>query len=120
MISSETLLVEEMEWEGNAAMGETAFWLKILSVPATAELRRMKLDFKRKVYKIWNESLSCKVTVTIFSFELSAMRKEKDTFSFFFKASNGAEEYPFANRSTYNAFFNISNAGRKCIALCHL
>ncbi|KAF6018162.1 hypothetical protein EB796_023527 [Bugula neritina] len=57
----ETLLVEEMEWEGNAAMGETAFWLKILSVPATAELRRMKLDFKRKVYKIWNESLSCKL-----------------------------------------------------------
>lgn len=35
-----------MTWEGDSAVGETAFWLKVLSTPQTDFLKTQKRMFK--------------------------------------------------------------------------
>lgn len=50
----ESLLVEDMEWENEIAFGETAFWLKVLSIPKEKELQLQKLQFKRDVFEKWS------------------------------------------------------------------
>jgi len=39
-----------MEWDGDTAIGETAFWLKVLSTPEHEELKEFKRQFKSGIY----------------------------------------------------------------------
>ena len=38
-------LMEETEWAGQYAVGQTAFWLKVLSEPRIGQLRKCKLEY---------------------------------------------------------------------------
>ena len=38
-------LMEETEWSGQHAVGQTAFWLKVLSEPRIGQLRKSKLEY---------------------------------------------------------------------------
>ncbi|XP_067950017.1 zinc finger Y-chromosomal protein 2-like [Watersipora subatra] len=48
---TESCLVESTTWDGDCAIGETAFWLKVLSTPQTEYLRQQKRLFKLNVAK---------------------------------------------------------------------
>ncbi|KAF6032376.1 hypothetical protein EB796_009318 [Bugula neritina] len=46
---SESCLVESTTWDGNIAIGDMAFWLKVLSTPQTEYLKQQKRAFKSRV-----------------------------------------------------------------------
>lgn len=48
-LTDEMALLSEVDWSGHDAVGLTAFWLKILSEPKIAQLRKCKLDFVARV-----------------------------------------------------------------------
>lgn len=39
-------MIDSLAWEGDKAIGETAFWLKVLSTPQTDFLKQQKKLFK--------------------------------------------------------------------------
>ena len=49
------MLVEKMEWDEDTAVGETAFWLKVLSTPVLREYKLQKIKFKRQVFSAWSK-----------------------------------------------------------------
>lgn len=51
------MLVETMEWDGDTAVGETAFWLKVLSAPSQTDYKLQKIRFKRQVYSLWSSKI---------------------------------------------------------------
>ena len=48
-ILTESCLVEQTTWEGDNAVGETAFWLKVLSTPQSDFLKDQKRLFKTQI-----------------------------------------------------------------------
>ena len=50
-----SMLVEKMEWDEDTAVGETAFWLKVLSTPVDREYKLQKIKFKRQVFSAWSK-----------------------------------------------------------------
>ena len=50
-----SMLVEKMEWDEDTAVGETAFWLKVLSTPVNREYKLQKIKFKRQVFSAWSK-----------------------------------------------------------------
>ena len=65
MIIAESCLVETTTWDGDSAIGETAFWLKVLSTPQTDYLRQQKRLFKSNVAKAYKQFTTKQVFYTI-------------------------------------------------------